>query len=62
MNVDHIEPAVDPEKGFESWDVFIDRLFCEKDNLQAICLGCHAKKTKEERLVKMHAMSKRKAP
>lgn len=49
MNVDHILPAVDPEKGFESWDVFIDRLFCEKENLQAICVPCHKVKTQEEK-------------
>ena len=49
MNVDHIKPVVDPDKGFESWDVFIDNLFCEADNLQAICVPCHKKKTLEEK-------------
>jgi len=52
MNVDHILPAVDPEKGFETWDIFIDRLFCERENLQAICLVCHKKKSAEERKIK----------
>jgi len=49
MNVDHKEPAVDPEKGFETWDIFINRLFCERENLQAICVGCHKIKTAGEK-------------
>lgn len=49
VNVDHINPVVDPNKGFENWDVFIDRLFCGKENLQVLCTTCHTKKTNEER-------------
>jgi 5-methylcytosine-specific restriction endonuclease McrA len=49
MEVDHIKPVVDPSKGFISWDIFIDRLFCEADNLQAICKSCHLVKTKKEK-------------
>jgi hypothetical protein len=48
MEVDHIKPVVDPVKGFQTWDLFIDNLFCEADNLQALCTGCHKKKSKEE--------------
>ena len=47
MEVDHVQPVVNPLTGFESWDVFIDRLFCEQDNLQAICKACHKIKTKQ---------------
>lgn len=47
--VDHIDPIVDPTKGFESWDVFIDRMFCEKSNLQLLCGDCHDKKSMAER-------------
>lgn len=32
-----------------SWDAFIERLFCEVDNLQVLCKSCHKKKTKKER-------------
>ena len=46
--IDHIDPVVDPQQGFVSWDVFIERLFCGKDNLQALCVPCHKIKTKEE--------------
>src|SRR5512139_4098738 len=34
VQVDHIKPVVDPKVGFVSWDVFIERLFCEAKNLQ----------------------------
>lgn len=47
--VDHIDPIVDPDVGFVSFDVFIDRMFCEKDNLQVLCGECHDKKSLEER-------------
>lgn len=49
VQVDHIEPVVDPVKGFISWDVYIDRLFCEIDNLQVMCKICHKAKTVNEK-------------
>ena len=52
MEVDHIEPVVDPKKGFETWDKFIDKLFCEASNLQAICKGCHQIKTLKEKKIR----------
>jgi len=45
--VDHVEPIV-PTTGFESWDSFIERLFCEVDKLQLLCRECHNTKTKAE--------------
>ena len=47
--VDHIDPIVDPRVGFVSWDVFIERMFCEEDNLQVVCGDCHDKKSLKER-------------
>jgi hypothetical protein len=45
VQVDHIKPI-----GKDlSWDEFIEKLFCERDNLQVLCKACHKKKTKEER-------------
>ena len=48
-NVDHIIPVIDPKKGFENWDTYITRMFCEKENLQVLCSKCHDKKTKDEK-------------
>lgn len=52
VQVDHILPVVCPKEGFTSWDSFIDRLFCDKGNLQVLCSPCHDKKTAEERTVR----------
>jgi 5-methylcytosine-specific restriction endonuclease McrA len=46
--VDHIEPVVDPEQGFTSWDDVVDGLFCEPENLQLLCKKCHDAKSAEE--------------
>ena len=45
VQVDHIEPI----GTCPTWDEFIEKLFCEKDNLQVVCKPCHKIKTKEER-------------
>lgn len=49
VQVDHLAPVVCPKKGFVSWDEYIARLFCDKDNLQVLCSECHDKKTALER-------------
>jgi len=46
--VDHIEPAV-PVTGWTDWNTYIERLFCEIDNLQLLCKSCHDSKSAEER-------------
>lgn len=48
VQVDHIEPIVNPTVGFVSWDDFINNLYCEVDNLQVLCVTCHKKKTEKE--------------
>ena len=47
--VDHVNPIIDPKKGFETWDKVVERMFCEEDGLQVLCHECHTIKTKEER-------------
>jgi len=49
VEVDHINPVVSPAKGFISWDVFINNLYCETDNLQCLCKTCHKAKTLKEK-------------
>lgn len=46
--VDHVEPIIDPSKGFVSWDDTIERMFCDSSNLQLICGDCHKIKSQEE--------------
>ena len=48
VQVDHIVPVVGSE-GFTTWDNYIERMFCDVDNLQVLCTTCHTSKTKEER-------------
>ena len=57
VQVDHIEPVVDPAVGFLSWDVYIDRMFCNSGNLQVLCMVCHQLKTKEEKNVSKRGRS-----
>ena len=49
VQVDHITPVIDVAAGFTSWDDFIRRLYCEKDNLQVLCVSCHSEKTLKEK-------------
>ncbi len=49
VQVDHKKPAVDPKKGWQGWDTFIDRLFCEEQNLQVLCVSCHKVKSALEK-------------
>lgn len=49
--VDHINPIIDPHTGFTTWDDVINRMFCEDDNLQALCYSCHKQKTDKEKAI-----------
>lgn len=48
INVDHICPAGSLNSAQDLPD-FIERLFCEVDNLQVLCETCHNVKTKSEK-------------
>lgn len=52
IEVDHKIPAIDIEKGWQGFDSFIERLFCDISNLQGICKRCHDKKTNKENKVR----------
>ena len=51
-DLDHINPVVDPVKGFVDWNTFIERLFCDVDGYQVLCKNCHKKKSNEENAVR----------
>lgn len=48
INVDHIIPAGSLQCA-NDLPGFVERLFCEIDNLQVLCSSCHDKKTKSEK-------------
>lgn len=47
-DMDHIIPVIDPIKGWESFDIFYERLFSPEDNWRYLCKMCHNSKTAEE--------------
>jgi hypothetical protein len=51
LKLDHIDPCVDPDVGWVSYEHFANRLFCTVDGYQSLCKPCHDQKTKEERAV-----------
>ena len=51
INVDHILPA-GTLKCANDLPGFVERLFCEIDNLQVLCSKCHDKKTQNEKASK----------
>jgi 5-methylcytosine-specific restriction endonuclease McrA len=50
MVVDHIDPVIPVGKTFEEIgaDETIDRLWCERNNLQSCCVSCHNLKSQKE--------------
>lgn len=50
IHIDHIDPVIDPVKGFTNWDEYINRLF--NSPLQALCIYCHNSKTQQENTVR----------
>lgn len=48
LDVDHIEPRIDPDVGFVSYDQWIDSTFVTPSKLQGLCKPCHKEKTVSE--------------
>ncbi len=50
LEVDHIEPVVPLDSSFDemSWDTLVDRIWCQIENLQAVCIPCHTEKSSQE--------------
>lgn len=51
VQLDHINPVV-PLEGFDSWDGFIDRLFCPESGFRVLCESCHKIVTDADREVR----------
>lgn len=49
VQVDHTIPVVDPVEGFIDWNTFVERLFCDPNNLKVLCKPCHKVKTDQEK-------------
>lgn len=64
IQVDHLVPVVDPLTGFVDWNTYINRMFCDVSNLQAVCKACHKIKTKAENQLSLSTKPSRqkKAP
>ena len=45
IHIDHIEPVISPQHGFQGWDDFIEKLFCEEEQFQILCKYDHDVKT-----------------
>ena len=54
VQIDHIEPVIDPRKGFTTWDDYIERLFCPVEKFQILCTVCHEQKTRIEDSLREH--------
>lgn len=49
IQLDHIEPIVDPITGFTTFDNYIARLFIPKEGFQVLCKPDHKIKTDKEK-------------
>ena len=46
--IDHVDPVVCIENGWQGWEEYIERMFCEEEGFQVLCKTCHSIKTKME--------------
>jgi len=62
MEVDHVDPIIGLSETLESlsWDTVIDRVFCNENNLLAICKVCHKAKSKRENAERRRLKKERK--
>lgn len=52
INLDHVQPVIDVERGFTDWNDFINRLFVKTEGFQVLCETCHTNKTNVENLMR----------
>ncbi len=61
LHVDHINPVVSVEDGFQSLDEFVSRLYVDEHELQALCLTCHEIKTNTENKMRQFHKDEKKS-
>lgn len=61
IQLDHIQPVIDPHVGFVDWNTYIERLFCDVPNWQLLCKPCHNTKTDMENLIRDEAKKELRA-
>lgn len=59
-SMDHTFPVVDPEKGWQGFDEYIDRMFCSPELFKRLCNDCHDKKTQQENSIRKETKLKKK--
>lgn len=60
IQLDHIDPVIDPHKGFTNWDDYINRLFCATEGYQTLCRVCHSAKSHLENNIRSQVKNKDK--
>lgn len=64
VHVDHIKSVVSVRDAWVDWNTYIERLFVPAEQMQVLCINCHAAKTATEqelRLLNKKAKSKKKS-
>lgn len=61
IHIDHIEPVVDPNTGFTTFDIYIESLFVGVDGYQVLCIECHQVKSAEENKTRVVTRRKKNA-
>ena len=57
IEVDHIDPRIDPEKGYQGIENWIYRTFVDASKLKGKCKPCHVSKTVAENAVRRKVKS-----
>lgn len=59
--LDHVEPVIDPKKGWQDLDVYADRMLPDTEyGFQVLCHDCHDTKTEKENAVRKKTRAKKK--
>lgn len=60
IQLDHINPVVDPKTGWTTFDDFINRLFCDAEGFRVLCRQCHDSITMVQDSMRSYYAKKRK--